>query len=43
MFKVTQGISPIYTTEMFQIKGCNTEDTMTLRTDSNKKNQNTKA
>ena len=23
MFKVTQGISPIYITEMFQIKGCN--------------------
>ena len=37
MFKVTQGISPIYITEMFQIKGCNNEDTMTLRSDSNKK------
>ena len=36
MFKVTQGISPIYITEMFQIKGCNNEDTMTLRSDSNK-------
>ena len=34
MFKVTQGISPIYITEMFQIKGCNSEDTMTLRSDS---------
>ena len=31
MFKVTQGSSPIYNTEMFQIKGCNSEDTMTLR------------
>ena len=37
MFKVTQDISPIYITEMFQIKGCNSEDTMTLRSDSNKK------
>ena len=37
MFKVTQGISPINITEMFQIKGCNSEDTMTLRSDSNKK------
>ena len=36
MFKVTQGISPIYIAEMFQIKGCNNEDTMTLRSDSNK-------
>ena len=36
MFKVTQGISSIYITEMFQIKGCNNEDTMTLRSDSNK-------
>ena len=36
MYKVTQGISPIYITEMFQIKGCNNEDTMTLRSDSNK-------
>ena len=35
MFKVTQGNSPIYITEMFQIKGCNNEDTMTLRSDSN--------
>ena len=25
MFKVTQGSSPIYNTEMFQIKGCNSE------------------
>ena len=37
MFKVTQCISPIYITEMFQIKGCNSEDTVTLRSDSNKK------
>ena len=37
MFKVTQGISPIYITEMFQIKRYNSEDTMTLRSDSNKK------
>ena len=37
MFKVTQDISPIYITEMFQSKGCNSEDTMTLRSDSNKK------
>ena len=36
MFKVTQGISPIYIAELFQIKGCNGEDTMTLRSDSNK-------
>ena len=35
MFKVTQGISPIYITEMFQIKRCNIEDTMTMRSDSN--------
>ena len=28
MFKVTQGISPIYITEMSQIKGCNNEDTI---------------
>ena len=36
IFKVTQGISPIYITEMFQIKGCYSEDTMTLRSDSSK-------
>ena len=36
MFKVTKGISPIYITEMFQIKGCNGEDTITLRSDSKK-------
>ena len=35
MFKVTQSILPIYITEMFKIKGCNREDTMTLRSDSN--------
>ena len=37
MFKVTQSISPIYIAEIFQIKGCNNEDTTTLRSDSNKK------
>ena len=37
MFKVTQGISPIYIMEMFQIKGCKREETMTLGSDSNKK------
>ena len=36
MFKVTHGISPIYITEMFQIKGSTNDDTMTLRSDSNK-------
>ena len=36
MFKVTQDISPIYITEMFQNKGRYSEDTMTLRSDSNK-------
>ena len=36
MFKVTQGISPIYIMEMFQIKGCNSEDKMTLLSDSKK-------
>ena len=36
MFKVTQGISPIYITELFQIKRCNVEDTMTRRSDSNR-------
>ena len=36
MFKVTQGISPIYIMEMFQIKRCDIEDTMTMRSDSNK-------
>ena len=42
MFKVTQGILPIYITEMFEIKGCNNEDTMTLRSDQtrNLKRQN---
>ena len=33
MYKVTQDISPIKITEMFQIKGCNSEDTITLRLD----------
>ena len=37
MFKLTQGVSPVYITEMFPIKGCNSEDTMTLRSDSSKK------
>ena len=37
MFKVTHGLSPIYITEMFQIKGNTNDDTMTLRSDSNKK------
>ena len=36
MFKVFHGISPSYILEMFQIKGCNHEDTMPLRSDSNK-------
>ena len=36
IFKVTQRISPIYITEMFQIKSCNSEDTMSLRSNSNK-------
>ena len=35
MFKVTHGLSPIYITEMFQIKGSTNDDTMTLRSDSN--------
>ena len=36
MFKVTHGLSPIYITEMFQIKGSTNDDTMTLCSDSNK-------
>ena len=36
MFRVAHGISPIYITEMFQIKGCNHKDTMTFSPDSNK-------
>ena len=36
MFKVTHGLSPIYITEMFQIEGSTDDDTMTLRSDSNK-------
>ena len=36
MFKVSQGISPIYITEMLQIKSCNSQNTMTWRSDSNK-------
>ena len=36
MFKVTHGLSPIYITEMFQIKDSNNNETMTLRSDSNK-------
>ena len=34
--KVTQGISPNYFREIFKIKECNSEDTMTLRSNSNK-------
>ena len=30
MFKVKHDISLIYITEMFQIKGCNSENTITL-------------
>ena len=30
MIKVTRGISPVYIAEMFQFKGCNSEDTMTV-------------
>ena len=37
MFKVTQGITPNSITEMFQIKGWNSEDTMTFRSDSKNK------
>ena len=36
MFKVTHGLSPIYITAMFQIKDSNNNETMTLRSDSNK-------
>ena len=36
MFKVTHGFSPIYITEMFQIKNSNNNETMTLCSDSNK-------
>ena len=36
MFKVTHGLSPIYITEMFQIKDSKNNETMTLRSDSNK-------
>ena len=31
MFKVTHGLSPIYITEMFQIKDSNNNERMTLR------------
>ena len=34
MFKLTQGLSPIYITEMFQIKDSNNDETMTLRSGS---------
>ena len=37
MYKVATNISPIYLTEMFQLRGCITDETMTLRSDSNKK------
>ena len=36
MFKVTQDIAPTYISELFEIKGRYREDTMTLRSDSNK-------
>ena len=36
MLKVTQGFSLIYITEMLRIKGCNSEDTMTLWSDLKK-------
>ena len=36
MFMVTHGLSPIYIAEMFQIKSSTNDDTMTLRSDSNK-------
>ena len=35
MFKVTYDLSPIYITEMFQIKDSNNDVTITLRSDSN--------
>ena len=37
MYKVATNISPIYLTEMFQLRGNNNDETMTLRSDSNKK------
>ena len=36
MFKVTQDIAPTFISELFEIKGRYREDTMTLRSDSNK-------
>ena len=33
LFKVTQGISQTYITEVFQIKGCKREDIMSLYSD----------
>ena len=35
MYKVSTNISPIYLTEMFQLRGSNNDETMTLRSDSN--------
>ena len=36
MYKVATNISPVYLTEMFQLRGSNNDETMTLRSDSNK-------
>ena len=36
MYKVVSNISAIYLTEMFQLRGSNNDETMTLRSDSNK-------
>ena len=36
MYKAVTNIFPIYLTEMFQLKGSNNDETMTLRSDSNK-------
>ena len=36
MFKVATNISTFYLTEMFQLRGSNNDETMTLRSDSNK-------
>ena len=40
MFKVTQCISPTYIAEIFQIKGYNNADTITVCSDSKKKFKN---
>ena len=36
MYKVATNISQIYLTEMFQLRGSNNDETMALRSDSNK-------